>query len=339
MAVDLSKYLPYIRYQGGEGCWGYATCAIWDILNELCCPNSPAVSMNLWLMLHRNKALWEKKGNIREWDFYTPDGRHFMFKDGPEFGFFQKFGITTEGTEPHIGSALWTGWFTEEGINEALNYRLKSYNDIDITSKRFREELDKWHPIRLAANPPGIMGHVVAIIGYDELKQTFKYVNSMGDRDGHGGFSTFSFAEIDNKKVWGDYIISKAYTFEIVPPLPVPVAQIWVKHNFTRMNLNLWLSIEGSPKPKKKIWPPYELPDTSQNLHYNVRLPSEFIWPPSQKNRIVMDLYDSGAQWGGGGEIIEFKAAFGNHVINSEEVMNKWPIMFKSGDHKQLTIP
>jgi hypothetical protein len=341
MAVDLSKYLPYIRYQGGEGCWGYATCAVWDIMNELYCPNSPAISMNLWLMLHRNKDFWKIDGDKRIWDFYTPDGRHYIFKDGPEYGFFQSFGMTTEGTEPHVGSTRWTGFFTEEGMNEAQNYRLKSLPvSIDISSKSFCKELDKWLPIRLEANPPKpIAGHLVAIVGYDEVRQTFKYVDSKGDREGQGGFKTFTFAEIDNKMVWGNYQIEKALTFEIVTPRPVPVANIWIKHDYSRMNLNLWLSVEGSPQPKKKIWPAYELADYSQTLHYNVRLPAEFIWPPSSGNRIILDLYDSGAQWGGGGEIVELRASFGNHTINSEQVLNQWPIRFKSGEHKQFTIP
>jgi len=334
MAVDLSKYLSFIRYQAVEGCWGYATCAVWDILNELHCPNSPTISMNLWLMLHRRRDLWEKQKQIK-----TPDGR-FHNMTNPEWGFFQSFGITTEGTEPHISDYRYTGGFTDEGINEAINYRLKSVpTEIEISSINFCKELNLYHPIRLEANPPASQGHVIAIVGYNEVQKTFKYVDDKGDRI-QGGFDTFTFAEIDNKIIWGNYHLDKAYTIEIIPPRPVPIAHIWIKHNTSRMNLNLWLSIDGSPQPKKKIWPASELQDDSQNLNYNVRLPSEIIWPPSPGNRIVLDLYDSGARWsGGGGEVIELRAAFGAHIINCTEVLNNGPITFKSGEHRRFYIP
>lgn len=345
MAVDLSKYLTYIRYQGGDGCWGYSTCAIWDILNELHSPNSPSISMNLWLMMHRKRDRWERKGEM-QMQMQTPDGRfHTIVRPdpgdpnsptGPEFGLFQSFGITTEGTEPHIGSVRWTGDFTQEGINEASNYRLKSLpKQIEINSRKFREELDQYHPIRLEAGP-----HVIAIVGYDEVQQTFKFVDSGGDRAHRQGFGTFTFAEIDQKKTGWLGTIHKAFTIEIIPPRPVPVARIWVKHNTSRMNVNLWLSVEGSPQPKKKIWPAWELPDDSQNLHYNVRLPSEFIWPPSPTNRLVLDLYDSGVRWGSsGGEVRQLSAAFGAHIVNCGEVLNQGPVAFSTEEHKRFYIP
>jgi hypothetical protein len=336
MAKDLSNYLTYIRFQGGEGCWGYATCAIWDIMNELYCPNSPNMSMNLWLMFHRRRDLWEKAKN-----FQTPDGSYHVMVN-PEWGFFQSFGNTTEGTEPHIGSIRWTGGFTEEGINEAENYRLKSIpTAISVSSEEFCTQLDHDHPIRLAAGP-----HVIAIVGYDEVNQTFKFVDSAGDREHTGGFGTFTFAEVDAGRTdWlGD--ISEAYIFEIVPPRPVPVAEIWVKHRVSRNNVNLWLSAEGSSRPKKKLWPPWEIAeDLSFNLHYKVRLPSEFIWPPSPSNRLVLDLYDSGAIYAGpggeqgGGEVIEFRAAYGMHILNCEEILNNGPIHFHTHEHKRFYLP
>lgn len=332
-SVDLTKYLTYIRKQGGPGCWGYATLAMWDILNELHSPNPPNLSMNLWLMLHARRDLWEKQGKMQ-----TPDGRYHSMSN-PEFGFFQSFGITTEGTEPHIAGTRFTGWFTQEGINEACNYKLKSQpKSIDISSGSFKAELNKWHPIRLEAGP-----HVVAILGYDDATKKFTFVDSDGDQAHDGdGYGTFTFAEINAKKTNWLGNISKAYTIEIVPPRPVPVAEIWIKHTVTRINVNLWISVKDSPRPKRKLWPPYELDfDDSRTLHYRVRLPSEFIWPPSNANRVVLDLYDSNAieQGSGGGEVIALRAAFGNHIVNSKKVLNTGPITFKAHEHRTLTIP
>lgn len=359
MAVDLSKYLQYIRYQGGEGCWGYSMLAMWDILNEMHCPNSPNLSMNLWLMLHREREQWSAKwwqDNCTKplhynGKFQTPDGRLHQFETGPEYGLFQTFGITTEGTEPHIGSTRWTGGFTEEGINEAANYRLVASDpdrlnpqSIEISAQSFRQQLDQSYPIRLSAGK-----HFVAIVGYDEKQKIFKFIDSGGDRAHQNGFGTFTFGEIDSKKTNWLGVVASAEIIRIIPPRPVPIVRIGVRHALSRQNINLWLSAEGSPKPKKKIWTAWELPeDNSSGLDFKVRVPSEFIWSPSPKNRLLIDLYDSGAipllvngnQVPSGGEIFELYAAFGNHVIQCTELREKGGVIkFKTGEHKVLTIP
>lgn len=330
-SIDMTRNLTYIRTQGGQGCWGYATLAVWDVLNVLHSPNPPNLSMNLWLMLHERRDLWEKDKRMR-----SMDGRYHKMTN-PEWGFFQSFGITTEGTEPHIAGTRFTGWFTEEGVNEAANYKLKGNPiEVDISTWAFKTQLNILQPIRLEAG-----GHVVAILGYDDANQTFTFVDCAGDQAHDGGFGTFTFAEIDAKKTkWlGD--IHHAYTIEIITPRPVPIAEIWVEHAVTRMNVNLWISAEGSPRPKRKLWPPYELTfDDSRTLHYRVRLPSEFIWPPSDGNRVVLDLYDSNfiQRGAGGGTVRALKAAFGYHVFESQSVL-AGPIAFSAYEHRTLTVP
>lgn len=337
MPVNLLPYMRFVRSQGGDGCWGYAGCAVWDILNELTCPNCPNMSMNLWLMLHRRRDLWETPANV------TPDGRHrYQTPDGryhsltnPEFGFFQSFGNSTEGTEPTIPSGRWVGNYTDEGCNEAYNYRLKAEpTKITVSSQKFREELDKKHPIRLCAGP-----HFVAIVAYDEINQTFTYVDSATYAD-RTGIGTLTFDDIDQQKAGIIGQIWSAEIFEIIPPRPVPSAIIHVSHKNSRINVNLWLSAEGSPHPARKIWPAWEWTDNDrQDLNFKVRLPTEFIWPPSASNRLVLDIYDSGAINSGGGEIIEFNAAFGAHVMNCTETLNQGPIAFKAGEHRRLYLP
>ena len=339
MPVNLAPHLRFVRSQGGDGCWGYAGCAVWDILNELACPNCPNMSMNLWLMLHRRSDLSEVlPDNSRLWHFSTPDGRYYTFKDGPEFGFFQSFGNSTEGTEPTVPSGRWIGGYTDEGCNEAHNYRLKGkptkIEKIEINSQKFRDELDKHHPIRLIAGE-----HVVAIVGYDEVQQTFTYVDSATYAD-RTGFGTLTFADIDQQKAGIIGNISHAEIWEVIPPRPVPSAIIHISHKTNRMNVNLWLGVEGSPHPARKIWPAWEWADDDrQDLNFMVRLPAEFIWPPSASNRLVLDLYDSEAITSGGGEIIEFNAAFGAHVVNCVEVLNQGPIALNAGEHRRFYIP
>jgi hypothetical protein len=293
------------------------------------------MSMNLWLMLHRRRDIWVKNQADQSGTYETPDGRFHNLTNGPEFGFFQSFGNSTEGTEPTVPLERWTGNHTEEGCNEAYNYRLADLpKTIPISSQKFREELDKKNPIRLSA---GV--HVVALVGYDEIQKNFTYVDSANYAD-RTGYGTLTFADIDNKKAGPIGEITSAETWTIKPPKPVPTALIWIKHNVSRMNLTLWLSAEGSPHPAKKIWPAMEWPEENRlELNFKVRLPSELIWPPSISNRVVLDLYDSGITKGGdGGSVVEFKAAFGAHIIDCND-LNNGPITFKSGEHKRLYLP
>lgn len=336
-SVDLTKYLTYIRKQGGSGCWGYSMLAMWDVLNELHSPNSPNLSMNQWLRHFRYRVshdnLVKNQGMAQ-----MPDGRWY---DGtmekPEFGLLQVIGLSTEGCEPHSTHERDVGSLTREGLNEAGNYRLKGKPvDIKVSAKSFKKQLDKWRPIRL-----DIGSHVVAILGYDDAKSSFTFVDSSGDRAHKDGFGTFSYTEIDANKTWMGNT-GNAYTIKIVPPKPVPVAEIWIEHAHSRSNLNIWVSMSDSPRPKTKLWPAWEDPDDdSRNLHYKVPLPREMMWPPTNSSRVALDVFDSDAihRGAGGGKIHVFRAMFGNHIVNSTEVLNNNPISFAAGEHRRFFVP
>lgn len=351
-SVDLSKYITYHRVQGGPGCWGYATLACWDVLNEIAAPNAPNLSMNLWLRLHALGDLWRASGVV-----VVPDGRFLSMRKadgtpvpGPEWGdppFFNTFGNTTEGTEPHVADLRLIGGFTSEGTNEARNYRLaREPTPIAVSTVSFKAELNQKHPIRVETSPGGGQGHVQAILGYDDTTQKFKILDSSGDQayGADGAYHFLAYADADAQQMPGWGSISAAYTIQIVPPKPVPAAEVWIEHNTTRTNTNLWLSAQGSLQPKRKIWPAQEtgepLPDPSRTLHYKVPLPREIEWPPSPGGRAVLDLYDSNrtALGAGGGRIRAFRAAFGLHVVESAALAGG-PIAFGPNDHLQLTIP
>lgn len=332
-SVDLSTYLHLIRRQGGAGCWGYSTMAVWDIMNEMACPFSPNLSMRIWMMLHRNRDLWENQGGI-----FTPDG-HFHTMTNPEYGLLQSFGNTTEGTERtlHMYPSNWPeGGWSNEGTNEAPNYRLASKpQSITISSKSFIAALAENKPFRLSiegTNPDGTKwGHWVAVVGYDKNAQTFTYVNSLGDKWGNGGFGTYTFAEIDAGQV-GNIKFTIAQTFDIHPPRPVPAARIAFTHT-NRANMVLWLSIEDSPHPPRQIWPQgYD--ENSANLRFTVRLPSELAWPPTHRSRIILDVFDTGEYTQSGGTLTEFTAAFGGHILKSTDI----PISFKPRQHLRLAL-
>lgn len=359
--VDLSEHLRFIRKQGGLGCWGYSFLAMWDIMNDIVCPFSPNLSFRLWKTLFYKQNIWKETGDI-----YSPDGRYHDVAGGAlEFSciksnppFFGSFGCTTEGTDPtlHNYPARYhgVGW-SVEGINEASNYRLESVEievkekgkvkkilsnkvEIAINSEEFIRWLSDSYPIQIGGGP-----HYVAVVGFDKISETFKIVDTGGDKSGDGGYNTFTFQQLDNKE-HVDFLggpIDQAYIIlkwnKVPPPRPVPAARIHVKHNDDRGNIHLWLSVEDSPLPKLKIWP-HGWDDNSRNLHFTVRLPSEFIWPPSDNNRIILELYDAATYSNTGGEIVEFTVAFGGHVIECKKLV-KNPITFNARDRLYLTIP
>lgn len=306
-----------------------------DIMNEMACPYSPNLSNRILLMLiRRQKELWLNQGGL-----FTPDGRFHKMKE-PEWGFLQSFGNTTEGTEPTLYDYpfLWPdGGWSAEGINEAANYRLASEpKGIDVNSTSFIQQLASGHPIRLAMFPPEGQGHFVAVVGYDQTTQTFRYVNSGGDKWGKGGYATYTFAEIDAKKA-GDMTFPFAEIVENpLPPRPVPAARIRFTHS-NRSNVHLSLRVEDSPHPPKGLGPD-GWDDNSANLGLTVRLPSEFIWPPSPSNRLVLDLYDSGRYTNTGGSLVEFTAAFGDHVMHCSS-LTAGPVAFKAREHRRFLIP
>jgi hypothetical protein len=332
-SVDLSAFLHLIRRQSGAGCWGYSTVAVWDIMNEMACPFSPNLSMRLWMMLHRRRELWDKQKGI-----YTPDGR-FHAMTNPEYGFLQSFGNVTEGTERtlHNYPSEWPdGGWSEEGINEASNYRLASHpKPIPVSSVSFIAALAAGKPFRLLiegkdASGKG-WGHWIAVVGYDKLAKTFKYVNSAGDLWKNGGFDTYTFAEVDSGQA-GAIKIAKAETFDIHVPRPVPAARISVKHT-NRSNVVLWMSVEDSPHPPSQIWP-QGWHENSANLRFTVRLPKELIWPPTQGSRVLLDVFDTGEYGISGGTLTEFTAAFGGHVISSPDV----PAPINVGEHRRFAL-
>jgi hypothetical protein len=191
------------------------------------------------------------------------------------------------------------------------------------------------HPIQIE-----IPGHVIAIVGYDLAAQSFTFVDTLGDRGHVDGFGAYPFASIDAGAHAGDKF-GRAFIIEPIPPRPVPAARIKVvtqEEGGRRTNVNLWLSVEGSPAPARKIWPPADTADPSRTLYYTVRLPSETIWPPQPGRRLVLDLYDSAEFSATGGTLEHFTAAFGGHVLTCAQ-LSTGPVSFGPREHLRFVIP
>ena len=207
------------------------------------------------------------------------------------------------------------------------------------------------YPIRIRIGRKTGQGHYQALVGYDTAVKKFTFVESSGDRAHAGGIGTYTFDQVDGV-LNANETVTHGEIVEIHPPRPVPAARIKVTHE-NRMNVHLWLSVSDSPLPRRQIWPPLQaedhhaahgagrwLPwdDNSRNLHYTVRLPTELIWPPTKSNRVVLDVYDSGAHSDLGGAIDEFTVAFGAEVLSCPQ-LTTGPVALNARSHAQLTIP
>jgi len=337
--VDYRPNLRYVRWQGGEGCWGYSLLAVWDIMNDRACPFSPNLSLNLGLFVHRRRDLWEDPPGSGKGVLTSPDGRLHTIDIEAGRGLYDSLGVTTEGTEITNPTGRWTGGWTGEGLDEAPNYRLRGpilqVPPKDFTSAAFIALLASGKPIQIE-----VPQHVIAFVGYDVGAKTFTFVDTLGDRGHVDGFGTYPFSSIDAGSHAGSKF-GRAFVIDPIPPRPVPAARIRVTtpvDGGRRIDVHLWLSIEGSSAPSRQIWPPPDSADPSRRLHYTVRLPPEVIWPPGPGRRVVLDLYHSGAHSEVGGQLEEFTAAFGSHVIECAQLANG-PMVFGPRTHARLTIP
>jgi len=221
-------------------------------------------------------------------------------------------------------------------MNEASNYKLASLpRNIDVSADSFISALSQNKSIRLGISwlPDG--GHFEAVVGYDKKKQTFKYVNSDGDKWGDNGFSTYTFAEINAKKS-GNLSLDTGEVIDVVPPKPVPAARIQF-HHADRGNVHLWIGAENSAKPPHKIWP-HCWDDNSRNLDFTVRLPAGFVWPPLPENRVYLDLFDAGTYSHTGGSLVGFTAAFGGDVRPCAK-LQAGPLKFATGEFHRTYLP
>jgi hypothetical protein len=179
--------------------------------------------------------------------------------------------------------------------------------------------------------------------------QTFTYVDSSGDNQHNNGFGTYSFGQVDDPK---KPLFDAALIFKIRKPLPVPAVRISFTHT-NRMNVSVWLSVEGSPMPKRQIWPPpqyhddaaesyhtgrwFPWDDNSRNLSFTVRAPTELMWPPGPDSRLILDLYDAAPVTETGGALVEFAAAFGGHVMTCAALAGG-PAPFNPYTHQRFFI-
>jgi len=305
--VDYSHLIQFVRHQGAWGCFANSIAACWDILNEMACPYSPNVSVN--------RYLWGFNLTRHPLATIPAPSQNYTSVENYLIG----FGCPTEGTELTNSDAV--SWPTPQADNECSNYRLKSQ---PISIKVDVNEFKKWllkGPFRVGmtgkhfgATDPG-WGHFTALVGYDDDKQRFTFINSWGDQwpiSNADGFDYVNYSDLNQEVDGADF-------YEFVPPTPVPVARVKFTSSF-RQDVYLWLGVEGKVSVKR-IWPEGQRQDKSRNLTLTATLPTVFKWPPTPNNRLYLDVLDSGASFETGGDMVEFTARFGGGLFKCEELL------------------
>jgi hypothetical protein len=308
--VDYTPFIPFVRHQGGYGCGMYSQCACWDIQNEMNCAYSPNLSVN--------RLIWAWNREIHK---ETIPGIGVEYTTLDEY--LLNFGVPTEGTELTNSNAV--QWPTAIGNSEAPNYRMASLTTpVKVDLNEFKTQLT-YGPLRI-----GIWGnHFVALIGYDDAKGRFKFINSWGDQWGEQGYGYVEYSKLNQEVQSGNY-----YNFKM--PLSIPSAIIRFNHTY-RQSVYLWLGVEGRTTPIR-IWPNGQNEDQSKNLTLKVALPLGFIWSPQSGNRVYLDVYDSGGPFESGGDLLQFTAAFCGQTVTCTQLA-KGPVHFNPYQVTRFYIP
>jgi len=317
--VDYSSFISFVRQQGWGACGMFAEAACIDIIREKDCPYSPNVSVNrmLWAW---SRSLHKELGD----DLGRPcdDLDDYLFLNG----------CPTEGSELTDSNAI--KWPTDEGSWEAKYFKILKPVKIPLTLSDIKKYLAEKGPVRvsLPAKYFGFSGegHFIALIGYDDASQQFRYINSWSDRWGDNGYGDISYNDL------------MKYTDEAVfySPKPsdvksVPAVRIKLTQEEGRQNVHLLLGIEGRPSAVT-IWPSGQRDDKSRLLEYTVMAPRGFVWPPSSTNRIYLEIYDTSET---GGKLERFCAAFCGQVVECLQLLINGPLEFKPHQVYRLTIP
>lgn len=359
--VDYTPYIPFVRHQGAWGCAMFSKAACWDICNNRVCPNSPNLSVNrqLWIQLAQvrvdqvaellqalnihpadvNEAAWQQafgvSGGFKGFSHFVrnPFGESYT----RDIGYLRGTGAPSESCELTDTDAVQTP--PRESQYELFNYRMKGFTPIKVDANEFRKGLTIG-PMRITIQNGK---HSVALIGYDDAAQRFKFINSAGDRwndwtfNAVDGYGYIPYAQLAQH-------VQGAEIYEFYPPRSVPTATVRLQSQY-RQDVYIWLGIEGLPYAKR-IWPDGQRSDDSRNLTFTVTLPRGFHWPPGRGNRLFLEVFDCGAHSPGGGTI-DFSAAFCEQIylrhhdqpVNMNAVHMVAPVAFKSHQATRMWLP
>lgn len=191
---------------------------------------------------------------------------------------------------------------TDDDIQEARGYRITKNSEInDPKTDEIKSLLYKYGPIWACGPYQSILGenpseyHVMTIVGYDDSKQTFKMLNSWGNKWNGSGFIELPYSNVDKEissiqyfeNIPSDRSGTKAYSGRVVIEHPLR-NQLFVEVGVEgKTPLIVWMG----PNRGKEVG----IYDNSMNLVYDFPLPdyAKDCWPPSNTNKWYVRVGDN----------------------------------------------
>ena len=259
--VDYSKYVTFVRQQGGGGCGTMTSLAILDILAERDYPYSPDFSYRFAAYVYNNPL-----GKLNQLDV------------------LQQHGCCAEGSLPTNDDPGTVLVPTEEHYREAARYKIAAYSPMIMKPSvdDLRKLLWQYGPLFAAGDTPGspTYGHVFTLVGYNDDTQKFTALNSYGDRWGSNGLMEMPYANLTNpppdenrtspRVSWVRWV--QARPRPASPPHPY-TCRINIRHNVGRNHLTVKVGAAG--EEPKVVWDRpnrVTIVDDSKNLVLDVPL-------------------------------------------------------------------
>lgn len=284
--VDQSKYVNYIRHQGGTtSCAVQCTAAVLDILKRIERPYSPNFSAGFIDYVYN--------ASIR-YDGYGPNPNIkplTLPQEGAHMAVIKEYGCCTEGSLPWPTYDPPTNRIPEKKhFGEAKHFRISGYG---VTRPKSLDEvkylLSKYHAlVRLYNN------HCMTLLGYDDTKAEFKLLDSYGDQVHNGGFVTTSYADMSQHL--SQMCLVWAVNQPTSPIAGTRVGRIKAHFDQGRVNARVRVGVEG--QELQVIWDRpvrSDHSDNSSNLALDFLLPpyEPQYWPPRAGRTWHVEVTDS----------------------------------------------
>jgi hypothetical protein len=295
-SLSYKHYVTLIRNQPSGGCGTYASVAILDILKKK--------EYDGFFSPNTSVRFAEQRYNDP-----TSTAYHKQLEVLTNYGCCSE---TTMPTNYDRGSPD----PTPGQLAEAESYKLLSRGDEEQpTIEKIRNYLTEFGPVWtvlwLGPHNAGDEGHIVAIIGYDDTKQEFEFVNSFGDRkpDWPEGFGVIPYENLSTPKLFPNIIaIRKVINRENPNPVHRFAARIKIVTSgpdpYGRNMLRVKIGVEG--QEPLIVWDrnnhyegktglnensgnDHDLVDNSTTLFIDVPLPTYagLHWPPCSRLPIL----------------------------------------------------
>jgi len=140
----------------------------------------------------------------------------------------------------------------------------------------------------------GGVGHCIALVGYDDSQNAFRFINSRGDRWNGDGYGLIPYSQVQQTLSYVTYFTDRPSERAGTPD--AFTARIRVHHQNLRSELTV--AVGGEGKPPMIIWdrpnetgPPE---DYNKDLDIDVPLPDYAAahWPPSSGNLWYVQVTD-----------------------------------------------